>query len=953
MTNKTTKKGKKPLQTTLGKASLGEKEVDLSLVGRPIDTSIFGLKQVLTLFQTATEEVKNYIIYECEIMYECRICKSIYRSLANFILHKRNYCRDKFIPTASNRMNCGIQDYAHSPRSPEATNVLKSGSLKTPKPPDTGEQVANKGLSPVIEKLKEKQEINQLTCEILNTDLSKEESKGPVSSLSVPNNDFLLEEIATNNAAVFQTMLKTMSSKDLRKPDFMKSEVMEIHGILDSDEAVLGADGKICNFQTNRINSSPIIPKTELSCTECNMKFSTKKTLVCHLRNKHNNSRLVYLCPDCKETYANAWGVFRHLFKFHRKTPAQVKRLRQQVHNSIIRKDEEPHKKGEKKEAVKFDKTDEENQWLNNIEGDNDFQMCGGCGKRFERKAALHSHAQMCTKRIAVCNTIKENNAKKKEGESKDTKMKQTKVDKPLLLEAPLKGASKRKPYLLRTYKTVGEADTQRLPQNNCDVNANTKNKEIVCDIMKSEKEEENSRIAPEMDKIDAQHVLDIIGIASKEQIIGATKESSPTPEGMKDGTIDFDSFCQRVGERIRQIHSTPERKDSATTRDENHSNSSPDVSMCSISIRSLEELKGFPKETESRDAEDASPKSRKSPRRPSKRKRTLSQDSAKTKPSKIDSLLEKADVGFMRKIQPYINPEQLTCKPCQQRFPAVLDLLRHMSAHFSWFRFQCSRCSFMAYDETDCADHAETAHSESDIGGVVLPIPNWKTVLMSNEFPANPPRNEEVAKEKDVTGAPDDNIIATLFVDSEEMEEIDAELDALPFLTHVSDHMSCIKHESIDIVEESKDSFKLDDPQEMFSTFEIVKVIDNDTDEYDFRSEFDVKEEIISADDEDFVIMKSLGSEPKGPPSPGAIKEEVVVCKDDEFEELTETTNQQTLNSRPTRNRVRSFKTLQEDFFYEQLGNRTSASQKQKKNGSGALAKKGIRGLRVYSNKQ
>lgn len=62
MANKTTKKSKKPLQTTLGRAvpSAGEK-VDLSHVGKPIHTNILGLSQVLSLPQTGTQEVTcNY-----------------------------------------------------------------------------------------------------------------------------------------------------------------------------------------------------------------------------------------------------------------------------------------------------------------------------------------------------------------------------------------------------------------------------------------------------------------------------------------------------------------------------------------------------------------------------------------------------------------------------------------------------------------------------------------------------------------------------------------------------------------------------------------------------------------------------------------------------------------------------------------------------------------------------
>lgn len=57
-------KTKKPLETTLGKASTNSHEqIDLSHVGKTIHTSLFGLRQVLDLFETATEEVCiNYTI---------------------------------------------------------------------------------------------------------------------------------------------------------------------------------------------------------------------------------------------------------------------------------------------------------------------------------------------------------------------------------------------------------------------------------------------------------------------------------------------------------------------------------------------------------------------------------------------------------------------------------------------------------------------------------------------------------------------------------------------------------------------------------------------------------------------------------------------------------------------------------------------------------------------------
>lgn len=41
---------------------------------------------------------------------------------------------------------------------------------------------------------------------------------------------------------------------------------------------------------------------------------------------------------------------------------------------------------------------------MNHLETDSELQRCGGCGKKFDRKAALLSHSQHCQRRIAAYN---------------------------------------------------------------------------------------------------------------------------------------------------------------------------------------------------------------------------------------------------------------------------------------------------------------------------------------------------------------------------------------------------------------------------------------------------------------------------------------------------------------------------------------------------------------------
>lgn len=95
-------KNKKKNTKKLSKVQLPTKDMssvmnsDLSSLSKPIDTSVSALHQVSKLLETGTNEVKSILSYECDVIYECRICRSLFRSIVNFISHKREYCREKF-----------------------------------------------------------------------------------------------------------------------------------------------------------------------------------------------------------------------------------------------------------------------------------------------------------------------------------------------------------------------------------------------------------------------------------------------------------------------------------------------------------------------------------------------------------------------------------------------------------------------------------------------------------------------------------------------------------------------------------------------------------------------------------------------------------------------------------------------------------------------------------------
>ncbi|KAJ3640783.1 hypothetical protein Zmor_027325 [Zophobas morio] len=637
MTGKWKPKPKKVVETSLGKAPKdAEKGPDLSHLRKPIATSVYGLKQLVALFQTATPEVQEYITFECDVLYECRFCKTIFRSLANFILHKRNYCRNKWHGGDHNEGGFVINDdfKTSDEESRSTTPVEKIDNDKTDS--NDGGKNNKKAILPIIDKLLKKQKVKLLAKDTLNEDLTAkaENSDDDVIFVSEENN-LVLQKIESSRAAVFQTSVKDCEKLEGSKEGLMKGEIMEIHGILDNNQAALGSNGKVCTFETNKL-SDPNIPKPDLVCTECNFTFSTEKTLTHHIKYKHNKTCTVYPCPDCKETFSNAWSVYRHLYKVHRRTTSQVRRMRYLVHTSRIRKDQEPEKK---KRKLNVEDENEENQWMNNFEGDKDFQMCGGCGKRFERKAALHSHSQMCVKRIAVCNSIKN---------VKSAKEKKEKVEES---EVKLKGAARRKqsvPVIMPTAPKEDKPDKD--------------------ETAKEEREE------PKKDEV---------------------KEVAITQSLDADVTITRHSEND-TGSILNELPQLPEIEIFTISDDSNDFDLDKHKRKMLQYDRNVEVWDEFK-----------------------------------------EYVNDEEDLSFLAQIMTYVDRTDLKCSPCGITFMSLYMLLRHMSLHFSWFRFQCSKCSFMSFHKYDCTTHAYSRHSTPSnlIESTVLPIPKWKVLCTSHDF--------------------------------------------------------------------------------------------------------------------------------------------------------------------------------------------------------------------------
>nr|XP_034830061.1 uncharacterized protein LOC117987214 [Maniola hyperantus] len=402
----TKKKDEKSKSSRNTDSAMEESEdVDFSLLRKPILTSITGFAQARKIFDLATEELKGLLSDECDLLYECKVCRNMFRSLANFLSHKRVYCKEKF--------NSSVHGHFVKETS-VFKEVLKIKKLEESYQESLREQIdvededdsripIMKDLTSIIEKITKNKGVQQNELE---------------------NNQLMFQKIPKSSVAVFQNV-----EGDDTSSDTMKAQVEELNDILSQENAVLQSDGsfKVQSSDTvssdkatdsATLNTDNVIQISDdddneesdiLKCKICDLQFSTQKTLKFHIKYKHLENRLVYPCPDCLETFSTSWSVYRHLFKVHRKTAAQIRRLRESIQAKAFRMNNPPAFYEKRKTAPKAapapplteeERLYKENQaWLEELDGEGEGRRCGGCGRTFERRAALAAHAHTCARR--------------------------------------------------------------------------------------------------------------------------------------------------------------------------------------------------------------------------------------------------------------------------------------------------------------------------------------------------------------------------------------------------------------------------------------------------------------------------------------------------------------------------------------------------------------------------
>ncbi|KAK2580872.1 hypothetical protein KPH14_005944 [Odynerus spinipes] len=659
--------------TKFGKVKFSTKETtnvitpDLSALRKPIDISVSRLSQVSKLLENGSDEVKAILAYECDIVYECRVCRSLFRSLVNFISHKRVYCKEKFNITLnknalSNNDEAYTKDTFIRLHIPEQVTVKENcNNDRILRSQVSKEQ--KKDLTTIIDMLQKKQKLH--SSNPISQEMTVNNNSTDIGSLDLKENAKHKEMEVSEVSIIYQSDLTKAKTTKLQNVTNQNTEILELN-----EHLLVNKDSSMDNISIQPSasdednESNETLSTKNLICSICNAKFSTKKTLTFHMKTLHTSHRMCYPCPCCTSTFVNTWSVYRHLFKVHRMSNEQVRKLRMQIQEKAFRKEttqaddiEQNNSIAKSVESTDQQAPNETREWMNHLETDAELQRCGGCGKRFDRKAALFSHSQHCQRRIAACNEVTNKIKKSVKNSSEAIKNSHTTFTMENAKQTPSEEAEVIETSIrVENVTTLTSADWEMLGNEQSNDSGN----------------------------------IDIVSVSS-------STSTSQDQESCSDST-------QRELSPPAKLSNFPDIVCTSDVVAVNHGNKKRKVAI-DDHLKTLNDTTGTDPKKSSNDI------------------------GSTLKPSSTQLRNEIDQTTVMEnKIATIANLRKLQCLPCKRKFTSMTNLRRHMAIHIGWNRYRCKLCNFKCFAKYDCVAHCNKMHNAQNnrafITNMVVEIP-------------------------------------------------------------------------------------------------------------------------------------------------------------------------------------------------------------------------------------
>lgn len=251
---------------------LGLSNKDLSLIRHSLEAGGKLIHQVINGLKHGTSEVQQLILQQSDVILECRVCRNLFRSLPNYLDHKRIYCQELFPNESLSLLASPFADevpiiYPEPPDDAkefvEMSDLINKANQKLLKSSPVDSSSPNKGNKSYIQNSKES----------IGATLEQSCRRGkpqPVYLRPIKETNVAMQlvPLTTNNASENQNQMVLANSEGI---DLNESE------------------RKSCNTEHRNLNHTLIKLANfhKLLCLKCNQTYTSKKKLIYHIKKFH------------------------------------------------------------------------------------------------------------------------------------------------------------------------------------------------------------------------------------------------------------------------------------------------------------------------------------------------------------------------------------------------------------------------------------------------------------------------------------------------------------------------------------------------------------------------------------------------------------------------------------------------------------------------------------------
>lgn len=287
--------------------------LDHSIINMPLNLGLKNVRQILIAMADGGPELKDLLLNECDIIYECRSCRNLIRSLANFVAHKRLYCKTH----CCEQMTLYDSDW----------NLFDQVSENETKP--TISQLKEKVEDHSVEMSQytkiatnEKMKLNRLrrentsttittVCKLANTDISCSSSQRVTRSSDpsqfltfssnnthVPSPRAISSADNGNGKRRLETIINMLSNNKKQKTGQSRTFVLEQHS-------------------SRQNNKRPIITRNQVLEDLANSNVQFNSNIWIRFSHDLKDSPFLYTCPGCYVKISYLSNAIRHLVTKH------------------------------------------------------------------------------------------------------------------------------------------------------------------------------------------------------------------------------------------------------------------------------------------------------------------------------------------------------------------------------------------------------------------------------------------------------------------------------------------------------------------------------------------------------------------------------------------------------------------------------------------------------------